>query len=128
LWAKRVTVAAVARGRFGAALHWLDSRRLGVPALARQADVGLALSVAATAAAFWLGRERDWHVASPFIVSGAMTAYTAAWWMFIAQPQSRHVARSFGRQYRHRPVWRAAAVVFAVMLAIGFCIENLRPD
>jgi len=113
---------------FGAALHWLNSRRLGVRGLARQADAGLALSIAATALAFWLTRERDWRAASPFLVSGLMTFYTAAWWMALAHDQSRHVARSFGRQYRHRAVWRTAAVVFVVMLAIGFAGENLRPD
>jgi hypothetical protein len=110
---------------FGAALHWLNSRRLGVRALARQADAGLALSVLATGSAFWLARGHDWKVASPFVVSGYMAFYTAAWWMLIAQNQGRHVARSFGRRYPHRGVWRAAALVAGVMLAIGLAVENL---
>ena len=108
---------------FGSVLHWLNSRKLGRPELARRADLGLALAVVATAAAFWLMRERDWTAASPFVVSGFMSVYTALWYLLVAHSQSRFIARSFGRQYRHRNVWLAAAAAFAAMLAVGFGVE-----
>lgn len=109
---------------FGATLHWLNSRKLGQPALARRADLGLALAVAATAGAFWLFREREWNVDTPFLVSGFASLYTAIWWLVIAHSQSRFIARSFGRKYRHRNVWAAAAVVFGALLALGLAGES----
>lgn len=82
--------------------------------------------MAATAAGFWLMRERDWTAASPFIVSGFLSVYTAAWYLLVAHSQSRFVARSFGRQYRHRSVWLAAAITFAALLAVGFAGEAVQ--
>lgn len=113
---------------FGATLHWLNSRTLGVPALARRADAGLALSVIATAGAFWLMRDHDWRVGSPFVVSGFMGLYTGLWYLLAAHNQSRHIARAFGRKYRHRNVWLAAAAMFGAMLAIGYIGETLILD
>lgn len=110
---------------FGAALHWLNSRQLGVRGLARQADAGLALSVGATAATSWLMRDHDWRIATPFLLSSYAGVVSAAWYFLFAHGQSRHVARSFGRQYRHRNVWLAAAIVFAAMLAIGVVGDSL---
>jgi hypothetical protein len=111
---------------FGATLHWFNSRKLGVSALARQADAGLALSAAATVLAFWLRSESDWRVGTPFAVSGAMSLLTGFWYLFIARNQSRHIARSFGNKFRHRNLWLAAAGGFGLMLAIGWIGESLR--
>ena len=111
---------------FGATLHWSNSRKLDEPGLVRRANAGLALSLVATAAAFWVMRQRDWSAAAPFKVSGFMGLYTALWYLLIAHSQSRFIARSFGHKYRHRNVWRAAAVAFGVMLALGFAGEALR--
>lgn len=111
---------------FGATLHWFNSRRLGVPALRRQADAGLALSVVATLLAFWLWRENDWHVRTPLVVSSAMSLFTGFWYLFIAHAQSRHIARAFGNQYRHRNMRLAAAVALAGMFAVGWIGETLR--
>lgn len=111
---------------FGSVLHWLNSRKLGRPDLARRADLGLALAFVATAAAFWLMREHDWTVESPFVVSGLMSVYTALWYLTVAHSQSRFIARSFGRKYRHRNVWLAAAIAVVAMLVVGFAGEALQ--
>ena len=113
---------------FGATLLWQNSRKLGQTGLARVADVGLALSVVVTAAGFWLLRDHDWSVATPFSVSGAVGVYTAFWYLFLAHGQSRFITRSFGRQYRHRNVWTAAAIALGLMLAVGFGHEALIPN
>jgi hypothetical protein len=111
---------------FGATLHWLNSRALGVPALARRASTGLALAVAATAFGFWFIRARDWDLATPFLAGGVVSFYTGFWYLFIAHEQSKHIARSFGNKYRHRNVWLAAAVTFGVLLAVGYVGQSLR--
>lgn len=104
---------------FGATLHWMNSRALRDPGLQRAATVWLALSVAATGAAFWLLRGREWSLAMPLRVSGALFFYTAAWYLFGAHPQSRFITRSFGTTYPHRSMLKAAAFAAALLLAIG---------
>jgi hypothetical protein len=111
---------------FGSVLHWLNSRKLGRPELARRADLGLAMAVVATAAGFSLMREHDWKAESPFFVSGLVSVYTALWYLLVAHSQSRFIARSFGRKYRHRNVWLAAAIAFVAMLAVGFAGEAVQ--
>lgn len=111
---------------FGATLHWLNGRALGVPALARRATTGLVLAIAATAFGFWFIRERDWDLATPFLAGGMVTFYTGFWYLFIAREQSKHIARSFGNKYRHRSVWLAAVVALGILLAIGYVGESLR--
>jgi hypothetical protein len=111
---------------FGATLHWLNSRALGVPVLARRATTGLVLAIIATASGFWFIRERDWDLFTPFFAGGVVSFYTAFWYLFIAHEQSRYIARSFGNKYRHRSVWQAAAVALALLLAVGFVGESLR--
>ena len=113
---------------FGATLLWQNSRKLGQARLARVADIGLALSFIVTATGFWLLRDHDWSVATPFSVSGAVGVYTTFWYLFIAHGQSRFIARSFGHQYRHRNVWLAAGIALGLMLAIGFGYESLIPN
>jgi len=110
---------------FPAALHWMNSRKLGEADLARRADIGVVFAIVVTAGAAWLIHGQDWSMSTPLRVSGVAAVFNAAWYMFLGHPQSRFVVRSFGRQYRKRPVWRAGAAVLVAMLAIGALGESL---
>ena len=113
---------------FGATIHWLNSRTLGDHRLARVADAGLLLAILATGFGFWLLRDRPWSIATAFSASGAVTVYTATWYLFGAHPQSRFITRAFGRQYRHRNLLAPALGAFVLMLAIGMIGQGLGLD
>jgi len=113
---------------FGATLHWHNSRQLGDRGLARSADVGLAAAVLATAAGAWVVSHQDWSAGIAFKASIAAGAFTLLWYFVFAHGQSRFISRAFGRQYRRRPIWLAAALAFAALLAIGLVGEALHPE
>ncbi len=104
---------------FGATLHLVNAMTLHDRALVTRARAWLVLSVLATAAGFWLLRDRDWTNGRPFEVSAVVFPFSVIWYFASAHVQSRHIARSFGTRYPHRSVLTAVAIAFVIQMALG---------
>ncbi len=102
---------------YGATLHWLNARVIGVPHLVRAATISWCLVVAVC---LWAALQLAQSGGSPagwgrFGVASALT--TAAWYVFAGYSQSKYVATHYGSSYARKGQWLLALSVGLAMLA-----------
>lgn len=102
---------------FGAALHFLNSRRLGDDRQSSKARLALALNALVTAGALWMGFDHEVSIGNTFAASAMVSLYTLLWYVFAGHGQSQLVSDRYGTRYRSMSLWLPVGIALALLLA-----------
>jgi hypothetical protein len=105
---------------FGAAVHYLNSRTLGLKE--RSAAAWLLVSCLVTMYALYTMLSGHWELARTFQAGPMLSVFTLVWYFFAGHGQSRYIAETYGSRYVKRPLlplWLGAVVFLLLLGGLG---------